>query len=50
MKLVKRKMTASTSKTIPNVPVTALEKYNAPITNASRMRTVRSAVPIFFFM
>ena len=50
MKLVKRNTPASTINTMPKVPVTVPVKYKIPITAAINALTIRSVLPMFFFM
>ena len=49
-KLVKIKMAAKTSNTMPHVPVTIFVKYKTTNTMASKIRITLSVDPIFFFM
>jgi hypothetical protein len=49
-RLVNTNTPASTSNIIPNVPVTVLVKYKTAITTANNSLTMRSALPIFFFI
>jgi hypothetical protein len=49
-RLVRTKTAASTSNTIPRVPVMIPEKYRYAITAAMITLMILSALPIFFFI
>ena len=49
-RLVRTKTAASTINTMPNVPVMVLLKYSTTTTAAINRRTIRSTVPMFFFI
>lgn len=49
-KLVRRKIIATISRTIPKVPVSILVKKRITIKRATKVLKIRSAVPMFFFI
>ena len=49
-RLVNNNIPPTTNITIPNVPLTTFVKYKKAASAASNKRTIRSALPMFFFI